>query len=106
MTVNIDNWKMLYGDDEFLCKAPCTMYGVLFENGVIDDPFYGLNELELTSLSDRDCVFEAEFEADYEMLAREYVELEFYGLDTLCNIILNAKRIGNVKNMHRTTFSI
>ena len=33
-------------------KAPASMYGTLFENGLIPDPFYGLNELSLTSLSE------------------------------------------------------
>ena len=38
----IDNWKMDYESYKGLeCKAPCTMYGVLLEHGIIEDPFYG-----------------------------------------------------------------
>ena len=103
MTLNIENWKMTYKEHQSLsCKIPCSMYSVLFEHGIIKDPFYGLNELELTSFSDEGCFFESEFEADNDLLKKEYVELEFHGLDTLCCIYLNGTHIGSVKNMHRT----
>jgi len=98
----IENWKMIYDGYEALdCKAPCSMYGVLLENGLIDDPFYGINELKYTSLSDKDCVFESEFFVGEDMLAKEHLELVFLGLDTICRIILNGYAIDNVKNMHR-----
>ena len=46
----LTNWKMTYeGHKNLSCKAPCSMYSVLFEKGIIDDPFYGLNE--------KDCEF-------------------------------------------------
>ena len=98
----IENWKMIYdGYAPLDCNAPCSMYGVLLENGLIDDPFYGINELKYTSLSDKNCVFESEFFVDADMLSKEHVELVFLGLDTICRIILNGEIIDNVKNMHR-----
>ena len=98
----IENWKMIYdGYAPIDCKAPCSMYGVLLEKGLIEDPFYGINELKYTSLSDKDCAFESEFFVDEDILSREHIELVFLGLDTICRIILNGKIIGNVKNMHR-----
>ena len=59
MEINIENWKMTYKEHSLLpCKVPCSMYSVLLEKGIVKDPFYGLNELELTALSDEGCVFE------------------------------------------------
>jgi len=41
----INNWKMKYeGVGEISCTAPCSMYSVLYENKIIDDPFYGTND--------------------------------------------------------------
>ena len=79
----INNWIMKYDNyDELACKAPCSMYGVLYEKGLIPDPFDGLNEQKLIPLSDKDCEFYTEFTAD-EILEKEHAELVFYGLDTI-----------------------
>ena len=104
----IERWRMNYDSYKGLeCKAPCTMYGVLLEHGIIEDPFYGLNELEATKLSDKGCVFESEFVVDDEMYNKEYLELNFFGLDTICRIIVNGSIIADVQNMHRKyTYSI
>lgn len=83
------------------CSAPCSMYSVLLEQKLIPDPFYGLNELELTKLSEKDCEFEAVFEVDNEILDRDYVELNFSGLDTICEIYLNGAFLDKTMNMHR-----
>ncbi|MBE6674995.1 MAG: glycoside hydrolase family 2 protein [Ruminococcaceae bacterium] len=98
----ISNWKMTYGEYKGLeCVAPASMYSVLLQHGLIKDPFYGLNELESTPLSDKGCVFEAEFTVDKDVLCKEHVELVFLGLDTLCGIFVNGKLLSKTKNMHR-----
>lgn len=98
----INNWKMTYGDYHTLdCKAPCSMYGVLLENGLIEDPFYGMNERTLAHLSDSGCVFETEIEIDDELLKHSHLELVFLGIDTICSIFVNGKLLAKTKNMHR-----
>jgi beta-mannosidase len=77
------------------------MYSVLLEHKLIEDPFYGINEEKATTLSDLDCIFETEFTLDEETLDREYIELRFLGIDTICDIIVNGNTIASVKNMHR-----
>ncbi len=99
----IKDWMMRYeGCEPLACQAPCTLYGVLYDHKKIPDPFYGLNERDLGALADKDCAFTAQFEADGELLARDYVELTFQGLDTLCAITLNGALLDRVENMHRT----
>lgn len=101
--MKIQNWTFYFdGYEPLSCQAPCTMYSVLLDHGKIPDPFYGLNERELQHLGEQDCVFESRFDVDANTLSREFVELCFQGLDTLCHIYLNGKRLGKVKNMHRT----
>ena len=91
--MNILNWTMYYDNFEPLsCQAPCTMYSVLLDHGKIPDPFCGLNERELQHLGEKDCTFESVFTVDAETLSRDFVELVFHGLDTICHIYLN----GNV----------
>lgn len=99
----IKKWEMTYDSyDNIACEAPCSMYSVLLENNLIEDPFYGLNELGYTSLSDKPCSFKSKFEITDEMIEREYIELTFLGLDTICTIFVNEHEIDRVMNMHRT----
>lgn len=104
----IKDWTMkCEGFDELKCTAPCSMYSVLLENSKIKDPFYGLNEYECTKLSDKDCTFYASFYISEEDFAKEYIELKFHGLDTICEIFLNGKFLEKTMNMHRSyTFCI
>lgn len=89
------------------CQVPCTMYGTLLEHGLIEDPFWGMNEQKYTALSEKDCVFESVFPVDISYLEKEHVYLTFYGLDTLCHIYLNGKRIAYTSNMHlRYSFDV
>ena len=99
----IRDWTLHFEDCEPLpCQAPCSLYSVLYENKIIPDPFWGLNEKAATALSEKDCAFTAQFEADAALLEKEYIELTFHGLDTICHIYLNGRLLDKVKNMHRT----
>ena len=99
----LQNWKMTFRAwHDIACTAPCSMYSVLYENGYIPDPFYATNELELRHLSEDDCDFYTSFSLSEQELSRDYHELVFYGLDTICDITLNGTRLAHVMNMHRT----
>ena len=101
--MNIQNWTFTYpGFEPLSCTAPCTMLSVLYDHGKIPDPHYGLNERELQYLADKDCVFEAKFTVDAETRGRDYQELVFHGLDTICHIYLNGILVEKAQNMHRT----
>lgn len=101
--MRIQSWTLRYEDYEPLdCQAPCTLFSVLLDHHKMPDYAYGLNELEVTPLAEKDCCFEARVEVDGAVLSKEYVELTFAGLDTICHIFLNGKLLGKVKNMHRS----
>ncbi len=105
--MTLSTWKMDFMEHKGLqCVPPCSVYSVLLDNKLIQDPFYGVNEQEITRLSENDSKFYTEFTVTEE-LEQEYAELEFYGLDTVCDIFLNGKRLAHTENMHRKyTFSV
>ena len=101
--MQISNWTFEYpGYEPLACQAPCTMYSVLLDHQKIPDPFYGRNEELLTALADQNCSFVSRFEVSRELLSQDFLELSFYGLDTICTISLNGCRLDRVQNMHRT----
>ncbi len=84
------------------CTAPCSMYSVLLENDLIEDPFKALNEAAATKLSELECEFKSVFAVDEKDIRSEYNELVFHGLDTICDIYLNGSLLSVTMNMHRT----
>lgn len=98
----IENWKMDFDEHCGLdATVPCNMYSVLFEHGIISDPYYGTNEESLCPLSYKDCSFYADVRLSKDDLEKEKAELVFYGLDTICDIYFNGTHLDSVKNMHR-----
>ncbi|MBR2444740.1 MAG: glycoside hydrolase family 2 protein [Clostridia bacterium] len=98
----IKNWKMDFMENKGLsCSAPCDMYSVLLEHGIINDPYYGANEDILTELSRYDSAFYSEISLNDEQLMSERIELKFLGLDTICDIYFNGTHLDSVMNMHR-----
>ena len=101
--MQIQNWTFHYpGFEPLACQAPCSMYSVLLDHQKIPDPFYGRNEELLTAMADQDCSFTSCFSVDEKTLQEDFLELTFYGLDTLCTITLNGQELDFVQNMHRT----
>ncbi|MBQ9085075.1 MAG: glycoside hydrolase family 2 protein [Clostridia bacterium] len=89
------------------CVAPCSMYSVLLDHGLIKDPYYGDNEKALRELSRVGCVFYTTFSVDTDTYSQSNILLRFHGLDTLCRIVLNGEELARTDNMHRTyTFDV
>lgn len=100
MRTEIKEWIMKFRDYEQLkCEAPCSLYSVLLDHQLIPDPYYGVNEQEVRDLSEYPCEFSCVFEIER---MSQYMELEFGGLDTICDIYLNGRKLDSVKNMHRS----
>lgn len=98
----INKWKMTCDNHENLdCEVPCSLYGTLLKHGLMEDPYYGINEKKYTELCEKDCYFSSEIDVTNDILAKEYVYLNFYGLDTVCDIYVNDKKIDSVNDMFR-----
>lgn len=101
----IQQWTLQFQDyAPMACQVPCSLYSILLENNLIEDPFYALNEEEVRDLCEFPCEFSCEFHVDEKS---KFMELVFGGLDTICDIYLNGRKLDSVKNMHRSfTYSV
>jgi beta-mannosidase len=103
------NWKLkingenVYGiKEEFMeANVPGTVYGTLLELDKIPDPFYKDNELKALKLMENDFTYTTKFDLSEEIINKDAVILHFEGIDTLADIYLNDKFLGDAYNMHR-----
>jgi beta-mannosidase len=80
-------------------QVPSTVFEALIENSIIEDPFYGENEHEMSWVFESDWVYEKEFTISPTFLEHKCIFLRFSGLDTIAEIYLNNEHIGSADNM-------
>ncbi len=104
-----ENWTLkvlgenVYGIEEkpIETSVPTTVYATLLENELIPDPFYRDNELMALKLMENDFEFETKFTVNAAQRASDRVFLKFNGIDTLADVYVNGKLLGNANNMNR-----
>ena len=84
-----------------LCTAPCSLYSVLFENGIIADPLLTDSIAELNKFASDGCSFTAEFEITPLIMSMKNVLLRFNGIDSFAKIELNGHELARADNIHR-----
>lgn len=84
---------------------PATVPGVihtdLMANGIIEDPFYRLNERSVQWVDKEDWMYETHFDLDDNIFRKENIRLHFMGLDTYVHVYLNGENILEGENMFR-----
>jgi len=90
-------WRMTGGGFDVTGNIPGSLYSILLENGLMEDPYWRDNELRALELSNEDHAFEYSF--TLEKGNNPYL-LCFDGVDTLADIYLNGKHIAYVDDMH------
>ncbi|MCL2627395.1 MAG: glycoside hydrolase family 2 protein [Oscillospiraceae bacterium] len=85
--------------EQVSATVPGSVYAALLDAGKMPDPFWRDNELEALKLMDNDFVFTRSFELEYPPTDKLLLVCE--GLDTICDLELNGKKIGYADNMHR-----
>ncbi|WP_217651621.1 beta-mannosidase [Mariniphaga anaerophila] len=81
--------------------VPGTVHTDLMKNGIIEDPYYRLNELDVQWVDKVDWEYQTTFLVDENILERDRVQLDFKGLDTYADIFVNGELIFNADNMFR-----
>ena len=71
----------------------------LLRLGEVPDPFYGLNEIHMHRLEEKEWVYRQEFELKERDLLRSQVDLVFEGIDTYADVYLNDWYLGRAENM-------
>lgn len=100
---SIKEFTMNWGEHKGLaCTLPCSMYSVLLENKLIEDPFVGLNEKKYTDYSRTPTDFFSEFEVSEDAFRMKNLLLRMSRIDTAADIYLNGKHLAYTENMHRT----
>ena len=97
-------WKLKNEQKSINIEAdvPGSIFEALIKNNIIEDPFYGLREHEVSWVYNSDWLYEIEFDVNPEFLKHSQIILRFYGLDTISEVYLNGKLLGSTNNMFKT----
>ena len=92
-------WQMNGAGYDCTGTIPGSVCSFLLDKGLMEDPYYRQNELEVQKLLGKEFTFSRKFNfaptGDKVLLCCE-------GLDTLCDIYINGSHVANTDNMHRT----
>jgi beta-mannosidase len=94
------NWNFFHPVNKVLVDAGThgSVQEKLIDKGELPDPFVGLNESLFNWIEEHEWVFSSEFEITTEMLSKDFIDLEFPGIDTYADIYLNDSLIGIAEN--------
>ena len=70
-------------------RVPGTVHTDLMANGIIADPFIGLNERGVQWIDKEDWIYRTSFGVDESVFSKHHVWIEFDGLDTYADVYLN-----------------
>ncbi|MGB0851550.1 MAG: glycoside hydrolase family 2 protein, partial [Bacteroidia bacterium] len=79
--------------------VPGCNFTDLYNNGLIEDPFYRINETKLQWIEHCDWEYRKAFTVQEEDLNSSEAILNFEGLDTYCDVFLNGELILKNRNM-------
>lgn len=94
-------FKQARGVNWFPATVPGTVHTDLMANGIIEDPFVGLNERGVQWVDKEDWVYQTSFSVGDSILNRNNIQIEFEGLDTYADVYLNDTLIIKADNMFR-----
>lgn len=98
-----ENWQFRQAGEEKWLPAlvPGTVHTDLYNNKVIEDPYYRLNEHQLQWIDKENWEYQTTIDADPSLLKFNRIELEFKGLDTYAEVSLNGQVVLQADNMFR-----
>ncbi len=97
--VSISNWEFREKEREWLpAIIPGFVHLDLYDNNLIEDPFYRDNENNLQWIEEISWEYKSEFTLDYKFLQNKSIRLNFSGIDTYANVYLNDSLIKTCDN--------
>lgn len=96
------SWKFKkYSDAKWLdATVPGCNYLDLMTNGVIEDPFVGLNEKDCYFVAEADWEYEKKVKLTADDLNHQEIYLKCDMLDTLCDVFVNDVKVAYTENCH------
>jgi beta-mannosidase len=95
-------FRQARGFNRYSATVPGTVHSDLMACGIIDDPFFRLNERGVQWIDKEDWIYETVFDVDTTLLNKNNIILRFEGLDTYADVSLNGEKILQADNMFRT----
>lgn len=89
----LENW--------YDATVPGTVHTDLMANGIIEDPFFRLNERGVQWIDKEDWIYKTSFVCNPDIFGKERIELVFEGLDTYADVYLNDSLVLKADNMFR-----
>ncbi len=98
------NWEFKKASDStwLAAEVPGVVHTDLLKNKLIEDPYYGNNELDLQWIEQENWVYKTNFELTAEERAYKQIEIEFEGLDTYADVYVNDVLLMKADNMFRS----
>ncbi|KAM6961248.1 beta-mannosidase [Aplochiton taeniatus] len=93
-TVRNSNGSLL-----FPAEVPGCVHSALFKQGIIQDPYYRLNDLSDRWIALDNWTYSTTFSISSGLRAKRGVHLVFEGVDTVAFIVLNGIPVGKTNNM-------
>ena len=99
-----NNWEFSeHNKNKWLpATVPGSVHIDLFNNGIIEDPFFENNEIKQRWIENKNWSYKTEFTVDSVNLSAQRNNLKFNGLDTYAKVYLNDRLIVTANNMFRT----
>lgn len=92
-------WNFLYNGEKKTATVPGDVTLDLYNNGLIKDPYFGLNHRDLHWIINSDFTYENVFDVPEGIWDQEEILLTFDGIDTFAEIYLNGVKLGDCDNM-------
>jgi len=93
--------KQVRGNNWYPATVPGVVHTDLMNNGIIDDPYFRLNERSVQWIDKEDWVYKTSLTAAPEIFEKDNIELYFKGLDTYADVYLNDSLVLKANNMFR-----
>ncbi|QQO08489.1 beta-mannosidase [Breznakiella homolactica] len=97
-------WEWKAADDPAFRRGtvPGSVLCDMLDLGLIEDPFWRLNEYPTRELMGRDYIYRRSFSVSEEDLSADRIELVCEGIDTIAAVSINGRPAASVDDMHRT----
>lgn len=94
-------FKYVRGNNWYPATVPGVVHTDLMDNGIIEDPFFRLNEKGVQWVDKEDWEYKTTLDVAPELFEKDNIQLHFTGLDTYADVYLNDSLILQTNNMFR-----
>ncbi len=94
-----ENWRVEHDGKRLPAAVPGDVTLDLWHNGVVKNPYFGINHKELHWIINSDFTYETTFDLSDEIYDSEEITLTFDSIDTFADIYVNGKLLGHTEDM-------